>query len=131
MDSSESPITPRRPHDPDPLKAYLEFDLAMELERLHGEAATASGRQARTLAKYEGFSVVLIAMHAGAQMAEHQTRGALAVHALSGHLRLHALGRTFDLRAGRLLALAHDTPHSVDAVSDGAFLLTIGGSPGL
>jgi quercetin dioxygenase-like cupin family protein len=127
MDAPDPPGTPRRPHDPDPLKAYLEFDLAAELQRLREEPITASGRQARTLAKYDGLTVVLIAMHAGSHMAEHQTRGALAVHALSGHVRVHALGRTFDLLADRLLTLAPDVPHSLDAVTDTALVLTIGG----
>jgi quercetin dioxygenase-like cupin family protein len=38
---------------------------------------------------------------------------------------VHAAGRTFDLPAGRVLALERGVPHDVVAVEEGALLLTI------
>jgi hypothetical protein len=38
---------------------------------------------------------------------------------------MRALGRTFDLPAGSLLALDRGLPHDVEALEDSAFLLTI------
>lgn len=127
MDTPHPPDSPRRPHDPDPLKAYLEFDLSADVDRLRDEPVTGSGRQARTLAKYGGLRVVLMTLRSSAQIAEHQTAGAISVHVLSGHVRVHALGRTFDLTAGRLLSLAPEVRHSLEAVSESALLVTIGG----
>jgi mannose-6-phosphate isomerase-like protein (cupin superfamily) len=44
---------------------------------------------------------------------------------LSGHLQVHAAGRTFNLRPGRLLALDHGLSHDVEALEESALLLTI------
>ena len=44
---------------------------------------------------------------------------------LSGHIRLNASGRTFDLRPGSLLALDQGVPHDIEALEASAFLLTI------
>jgi quercetin dioxygenase-like cupin family protein len=44
---------------------------------------------------------------------------------LSGHIRMNASGRTFDLRAGSFLALDRGTLHDVEALEDSALLLTI------
>ena len=53
------------------------------------------------------------------------TDGRISMHVLSGRVRLRALGRTFDLRAGALLALDRDTRHDLQAIEDSARLLTI------
>jgi quercetin dioxygenase-like cupin family protein len=84
---------------------FLEFDLTAEVGRLHGETTWSTGQNARTLIKYGDFRVVLMVLQAHAHIPEHQTQGRISVHVLSGHIRLNASGRTFDLRPGSLLAL--------------------------
>jgi quercetin dioxygenase-like cupin family protein len=42
-----------------------------------------------------------------------------------GHIQVRAQGRSFELRAGGLLALGQGVPHEVEAVDESAFLLTI------
>ena len=121
---SQDPIR-RRPHAPSMDAAFLEFDLTAEVDRLHGETTWNTGQNARTLVKYDDLRVVLTVLKASAQIPQHQTTGPISVHVLSGHLRLNASGRTFDLRPGSLLALDHGVRHSVEALQDSAFLLTI------
>jgi quercetin dioxygenase-like cupin family protein len=104
---------------------FLEFDLTRELEQLHGEATWRGGRNARTLMKYPDLRVVLTALQAGARIPEHKTDARVSVHVLSGHLRMNAGGRTFDLRSGSVLALDHGLPHDVEALEESAFLLTV------
>jgi quercetin dioxygenase-like cupin family protein len=104
--------------------ACLTFDLAAEVDRLHADAAWSTGRSARTLVKHDDFRVIVLALKAGVSIPEHQTRGRLSVQVLSGHLRMTASGRTFELEPGHLLTLASDEPHAVDALQDSAFLLT-------
>jgi quercetin dioxygenase-like cupin family protein len=58
-------------------------------------------------------------------MPEHKTDGRISFHVLSGHIRLNALGRTFDLLPGSLLALDQRVPHAIEALQESAFLLTI------
>ncbi len=115
----------RRPH-PQPMAApYLEFDIARELHQLHGEAGWASGHNARTLAKYDGLRIVLIALKAGSKIPQHQTEGHVSIHTVAGHIQVRSQGRTFELRSGGLLALDQGLPHDVEAIEESAFLLTI------
>ena len=115
----------RRPHTPPMADSYMEFDLPAEIRRLQAEATWATGQNARTLIKYDDFRVVLIALTAKARLQEHKTEGRISVHVLSGHIQLRASGRTFNLRAGGLLALDRSLPHDVEALEESALLLTI------
>ena len=124
---SESPhhAAHRRPHAPPLAEPLMEFDLPAEIDRLRAEKTWTTGQNAKTLLKYDDFRVVLTALQAKARMPEHKTEGRISVHVLSGHIHLRAAGRTFSLRPGSLLALDHGVPHSVQALEESAFLLTI------
>jgi quercetin dioxygenase-like cupin family protein len=104
---------------------FLEFDLRREIEALQREPEWTSGQNARTLVKFDDFRIVLTALKAHSRIPEHRTEGRLSIHPVLGHIRLRALGRTFDLPAGSLLALDRGVPHDVEAVEDSALLLTI------
>jgi quercetin dioxygenase-like cupin family protein len=114
-----------RPHAGPMAAPFLEFDLPAELHRLRTETTWSTGHNARTLAKYDDFRVVLIALRARARMSEHKTEGRISVQLLSGHIQVKAAGRTFNLRHGGLLALDHGVPHDVEALEESALLLTI------
>jgi quercetin dioxygenase-like cupin family protein len=105
--------------------AYLEFDLARELEQLHREPEWASGHNAKTLVKYDDFRIILIAVKASARLPEHQAEGRISIQTVAGHIQVRAQGRTFDLRSGSLLALDQGLAHDVEALEESAFLLTI------
>src|SRR5687768_16523741 len=114
----------RRPH-PQPMAApFLEFDLAREIDQLHCEPAPASGQNAKTLVKYDDFRIVLTALRPHTRIPEHRNEGQISVQTVRGHIRMRALGRTFDLPAGSLLALDQGLPHDVEALEDSVFLLT-------
>jgi len=104
---------------------YMEFDLMAELHHLKAESTWSTGQNARTLIKYDDLRVVLMALRAGARIPDHQTDGRLSVQVLSGHIQVRASGRTFNLRAGNLLAFDHGIRHDVTAVDESALLLTI------
>lgn len=115
----------RRPH-PQPMAAtYLEFDLAREIDELTREPGWATGQNAKTLAKYDDFRVVLTALRARARMPGHRTEGRITIHTVRGHLQVRAEGRTFDLPLGSLLVLDRGLSHDVEALEDSALLLTI------
>jgi len=115
----------RRPHAPPMASPFLEFDLASEVDQLHRESTWSTGRNARTLMKYDDFRVVLTALQARTRIPEHRTEGRISIHMLSGHVRLNASGRVFDLRAGSLIGLDQGCVHDLEAVEESAFLLTI------
>ncbi len=122
LDGGVSERTPRALHG-----RALRFDLAAEAAALKTEDAwRLNGHNARTLAKYENFRVVLIALRTGARVREHQTDQHATVQALSGRLRLHLPGETIDLAAGDLLALDRAVAHDVEALEDSLLLLSMG-----
>jgi quercetin dioxygenase-like cupin family protein len=120
------PVDRRRPHAPSMGGPFLEFDLTAEVDQLRRERTwNTTGRNARTLVKYHDFRVVLTALQADVRIPEHTTDGRISIHMLSGHVRLNASGRTFDLRPGSLVALDQGSSHDLEALEESAFLLTI------
>lgn len=115
----------RRPHPQPMAAAYLEFDLAREIEQLRQEPDWGKGQNAKTLIKYDDFRVVLTALRAHARIPDHQTDGRISIQMVRGHVQVRAEGRTFDLPVGRLVALDRGLPHDVEALEDSAILLTI------
>ena len=115
----------RRPHAPPMASPFLEFDLTAEVQHLREETTWNTGRNARTIVKYDDFRVVLMALQANMRIGEHKTDGRISIHMLSGHIRLNASGRTFDLRPGSLVTLDQGSSHSMEAMEESAFLLTI------
>lgn len=97
--------------------------LAREMGQRAAEAS--SGRAARTV--YGGHETRLrqtvIALRADAHLAEHANPGDTTLLVITGRLRLRAGEVSWEGRDGDLLAVP-DAPHSVDALTDTAFLLT-------
>ena len=106
-------------------ESLSEFDLTSEVDRLHRESTWNTGQNARTLIKYDDLRVVVMALKAGSHIPEHKANGRISVQVLSGHIRLNASGRAFDLRPGSLLALDERAPHDLEALDESAVLLTI------
>jgi quercetin dioxygenase-like cupin family protein len=103
----------------------LAFDLAQQIRELRQESYWQSGRNSKTLAKYDDFRIVLTALRAKTTIHEHHSAGRISVQTVEGHLQMHAGGKEFDLPAGRMLVLDRSLPHDVVAIEDSAFLLTI------
>jgi quercetin dioxygenase-like cupin family protein len=88
-------------------------------------AYSTNGRNGITLVKTARLRVVLEVLQAGTQLAEHRAPGAITVQVLEGAIRFHIEDEVFRVREAELLALPAGRPHSVEAVGDAAFLLTI------
>lgn len=104
---------------------FLTFDLAEQIAQLRQEPYWQSGRNSKTIVKYEDFRVVLTAIRAKTTIHEHHSAGRISVQTVQGHLHMHADGKDFDLPAGHVLVLDRAMPHDVVAIEDSAFLLTI------
>jgi quercetin dioxygenase-like cupin family protein len=125
MADSAQGVLHTRPHAGSMSTAFMELDLPTEVSRLHEESAWDTGQNAKTLIKYDTLRVVLVALKAGKSLAEHRTEGRISVHVLEGHVEIKASGRTFNLRAGGLLALDRNLPHDVRALQESTVLLTV------
>ena len=112
---------------PESASAGVTFDLATAERELRAEDAyLRQGHTARTLVREPDLRILLLVMKVDSRIAEHQANETASIHALSGHVRLHLLGRVVDLRSGQLLVLERGLRHDVEAVLDSAFLLTLG-----
>jgi quercetin dioxygenase-like cupin family protein len=82
-------------------------------------------RVAKTLVKEGGLSVVLMLMHAGTALHDHQAAGPVTIQCLAGRAVLHAEGRSVELTEGEMAALDGGVSHSVEAKAEAALLVTI------
>jgi quercetin dioxygenase-like cupin family protein len=102
------------------------IDLNQEITGLQAEASSEeSGRKSKMLVKHPEFRIVLITMRTGSRWEDHKTNSRICLHVLRGHIRFHTADDAFDLRPGQLFTLAPGVVHSVDAVEESAFLLTL------
>jgi quercetin dioxygenase-like cupin family protein len=95
-------------------------------EHLKLAAAGSAGRSAHTV--YGGHEHVLrqtvIALTAGAALAEHDNPGEATVLVLRGRVRLVSGGTSWEGREGDLLVVPAAT-HALEALEDSAVLLTV------
>jgi quercetin dioxygenase-like cupin family protein len=103
-----------------------QVDLNQEIARLQSEASSEeSGRKMKMLVKHPEFRIVLVTMRAASRWEDHKTNARICLHVLRGDIRFHTANGTFELRPGQLLTLAPSIVHSVDALEESAFLLTL------
>jgi quercetin dioxygenase-like cupin family protein len=106
------------------------FALTDYTSALRDEAVyAASGRNGVTLVKTPGLRVVLQVLGRGEELAEHRAPGPITIQVLEGEVRFCAGEEVCRLSEGQALALPAGRPHSVEAVRDAAFLLTIAPVP--
>ncbi len=104
----------------------LTFDLADQIATLKQENSwQRSDRNARTLVEEPAFRLVLTVLKDGARLREHSAAGWVSVECLQGKLRLQIGGDAVDLSIGQLVVLQPDLAHTVTALGEAAFLLTI------
>jgi quercetin dioxygenase-like cupin family protein len=73
--------------------------------------------------------VVLFTFKAGQQLKEHRTTSQILVQVLRGRATFSTAANSFKLRAGMVLQLEENVPHSVLAQTDAVMLVTMTPSP--
>ncbi|HVZ35103.1 MAG TPA: AraC family ligand binding domain-containing protein [Polyangiaceae bacterium] len=103
------------------------FDLAAIDREMRGEPAyLREGHTARTLVREPDLRIVLLAMQAGAHLAEHRADETSSIQALRGQGRLRLPDKLVNLPSGHLLVLERGLRHDLEALEESTFLLTIG-----
>jgi len=127
MEEKMNESTPQRPHGERTVDAPLvTIDLPKFMEQIKTEPAWLNGpRNAITVFKSERLRLVLIALHAGAEMPTHTADGTISVQVLEGRLRFGTANESVQLEKGQLVTLHERIPHSVLALEESLFLLTL------
>lgn len=79
----------------------------------------------KTLIKTAHVEVIRMVLPAGKILSEHKAPGEIIVQCLDGDITFTTMGEPKKLRAGDMLYLAAGEPHTLEAVEDSSFLLTI------
>ena len=131
MDIRYNDSTPNRPWGERLLDAPLvTIDLNAYIQLIKSEEAwEKNDRNAITVFKTDTFRVVLIGLHEGAEMPEHTANGVISVQVLDGHLIFRKPDDECEVRKGQMITLHEGIPHSVHAVKETVFLLTMNNVP--
>ena len=88
-------------------------------------ADTLTSSQTRTLIKTSHIEVVRIVLRTGKVIADHKAPGEITVQCLEGRMIFRTMGQKKELQSGDLLYLSAEEAHSVEAIEDSSFLLTM------
>lgn len=115
-----------RPHPSDRFAGEeRELDLETSLRSLRAEARSPSGHRQIALAHHGPVRLVLYAFDAGGRMPEHRAPGFVTIHVLRGSISVRTPTAHHVLTTGRLLTLAPDVAHDVEASEESDMLLGV------
>jgi len=104
----------------------VSIDLPLYMSQIREETSWKERkRNAITVFKTNGLRIVLIALHEGSEMARHTADGIISVQVLEGKILFNTDQQSVELDKGRMLALHERIPHSVKAIQETIFLLTL------
>jgi len=105
----------------------LIFDLPSMMKKIKQEDSWENGqRNAITLLKSDNMRLVLIALRAGEEIDFRQSDNLISLQLLEGNSEFRADNKTVTLKQGHLLTLHENIEHSLVAITETIFLLTIG-----
>ena len=102
----------------------LSVKIMEEVARIKAKPDWSSAnRLAVSLVKDDALNILLMVLKKGARLAEHRTKGPIAVHVLSGSVRFNARGRSAELSPGSIAALDREVVHELEALEESIVLL--------
>lgn len=127
MENKSNEATPQRPEGDRMLNAPLvEMDLNQFIQQTKEESTWAeSDRNSITIFKSDSMRMVLMGMHKNAELKTHTANGVISVQVLEGRINFTASESTVSMEKGQMIALQEMIPHSVLALEESFFLLTL------
>jgi quercetin dioxygenase-like cupin family protein len=126
-ESKSNDSTPQRPEGNRVLNAQLvEMDLHKFIAQIKSEAAwKESDRNSVTIFKSETMRIVLMGLHQHTELKPHKANGVISVQVLEGKINFSTEEKTSLVESGQMIALQDNITHSVMALTDAFFLLTL------
>ncbi len=104
----------------------VSMDIPQFIKQIKSESTWEnSDRNALTVYKTNGMRIVLIALHANAEMTRHTADVIINLQILEGQIRFNTDEQSVELNKGQMLTLHKGIPHSVLAKEETIFLLTL------
>ncbi len=127
MENKSNEATALRPEGDRIINAPLvEIDLNKFIAQLKQETTwTDSDRNSITVFKSDDMTIVLIGMHANGALKEHTAKGNINVQVLEGEIEFTTERQKVSLEKGQMISLRENMPHSVLAIKESFFLLTM------
>ena len=127
MDIKSNESTELRPEGDRLIDAPLvNMDIPQFIKQIKSEATWEnSDRNAITIYKTNGMRIVLIALHEDAVMQKHTAEGILSIQLLEGEIAFITDEQSVVIIKGQMVALHKGLPHTVRAIKESVFLLTL------
>jgi quercetin dioxygenase-like cupin family protein len=104
----------------------VPIDVPKFIKQIKSEPAwEKNDRNAITIYKTNGMRIVLVALHEDAVMEKHTTNGIVSVQVLDGEINFNTEDHSVVLKQEEMIALHRNVPHSVAAIKESVFLLTV------
>lgn len=106
--------------------AFVAIDLEEHIDKIKLEETwLKSDRNAITVFKTLGMSVVLIALHEGAAIKEHEAEGLMSIQVIEGKIRFEIEGQSVVLKKKQLITLHKGITYSIKVKKESAVLMTL------
>ncbi len=127
MENKSNEATPQRPEGDRMLDApMVEMDLNKLMAQIKSEAPwEKADHNAITIFKSDLMRIVMMGMHENAELKTHTANGTISVQVIAGNIHFTANDHTTSMEAGQMLVLHEKIPHSVVALKESFFLLTL------
>ena len=127
MENKSNDSTQQRPDGERILNSDLvQMDLNKLMLQVKEESSWfASDRNSMTIFKSDTMRIVLLGLHKNAELKTHKANGVISVQVLEGKLKFTTSEKTVSLEKGQMIALHENIPHSVFALTETFFLLTL------
>lgn len=127
MENKSIDATPQRPNGNRILNASLvEMNLPNLIAQIKDESTwNESDRNAITIFKSTTMRIVLMGLHQDAVLKPHKANGVISVQVLEGKINFVTEQQTVVVEAGQMIALDENLIHSVVALKETFFLLTV------
>lgn len=129
--SKSNEATPLRPEGDRVLNAELvEMNLYQFIDQIKSEKTwQVSDRNSVTIFKSATMRIVLMGLHENAELKTHKANGVISVQVIEGKVDFSTASKTSRMEKGQMIALQENIMHSVTALTDSFFLLTLAMNP--
>lgn len=127
MGKKSNDATSQRPEGERILNApIVKMNMNDAITQIKSETTWAdSDRNSVTLFKSETMRIVLIGLHENTELKPHKANGIISVQVIQGKIEFTAEQQNTHLEKGQMIALQENIVHSVKALTESFFLLTL------